>query len=191
MQVALKRNDLKFYPDSSRVIARFLDTDDDRAVNTIRSVLDLSDSEVSSALSQTFRGYSMRHRNISRVFEKHYDHIVHLIPRLNPEPESIDYSRKLLIGYYFTMEYSIESTAFFNPSIVEHPDQTETGSGKKELFLVSGQPVKDIFHRSCFARVCLKRLSTSGGMFMTRNLSAINWMKCRISGDYSFRIDNG
>jgi predicted GH43/DUF377 family glycosyl hydrolase len=33
------------------------------------------------------------------------------------------------------MEYSIESAAFFNPSIVEHPDQTETGPGEKRVIL--------------------------------------------------------
>ncbi len=135
MKVTVNRNNLKFYPDSTRVIARLLYTGDDRAANTIRSVLGLSDSEVSSALSQTLRGYSMRHRNISKIFEKHYDQVAYLIPRMNMESESIDYSRKILIGAYFTMEYSIESTAFFNPSIVEHPDQTETGPGEKRVIL--------------------------------------------------------
>jgi len=32
-------------------------------------------------------------------------------------------SRKLLLGSYFTHEYSVESAALFNPSIVNHPDQ--------------------------------------------------------------------
>jgi predicted GH43/DUF377 family glycosyl hydrolase len=36
----------------------------------------------------------------------------------------------MLIGAYFTMEYSIESAAFFNPSIMEHPDQKEIGPGQ-------------------------------------------------------------
>lgn len=33
------------------------------------------------------------------------------------------------------MEYSIESAAFFNPSIVEHPDQSETGIGETRVIL--------------------------------------------------------
>ncbi len=33
------------------------------------------------------------------------------------------------------MEYSIESAAFFNPSIVEHPDQSETGQGEKRVII--------------------------------------------------------
>jgi len=33
------------------------------------------------------------------------------------------------------MEHSIESSAFFNPSIVEHPDQSETGVDEKGIIL--------------------------------------------------------
>jgi hypothetical protein len=33
------------------------------------------------------------------------------------------------------MEYSVESAAFFNPSIVEHPDQSETIPGEKRVII--------------------------------------------------------
>ena len=77
----------------------------------------------------------MRHRNISKVFEKHFNRIAYLFKQLNIDPELLDYSRKILIGSYFTMEYSIESAAFFNPSMVEHPDQSETGKGQKRVII--------------------------------------------------------
>ena len=70
MQVSVNRKDLKFLPDSSRVIARFLFTGDERALNTIGSVLSMSDNDASTAFRQVLRDYSMRHRNISKVFEK-------------------------------------------------------------------------------------------------------------------------
>ena len=38
--------------------------------------------------------------------------------------EDISEQRRLLIGSYFLAEYSLESAALFNPSIVPHPDQT-------------------------------------------------------------------
>ncbi|MFO8055094.1 MAG: glycoside hydrolase family 130 protein [Bacteroidales bacterium] len=41
--------------------------------------------------------------------------------------------QKALIGSYFTMEYSIESAAIFNPSIVEDPYQSELGPGEKRI----------------------------------------------------------
>jgi predicted GH43/DUF377 family glycosyl hydrolase len=135
MQVTVNRKDLKFSPDSSRVIARFLFTGDKRALATIRSVLSMSEEDASTALSQVLRDYSMRHRNISKVFEKHFNKIAHLLAQLEIEQENLDIPRKLLIGSYFTMEYSIESSAFFNPSIVEHPDQSETGEGEKRVII--------------------------------------------------------
>ena len=135
MQVSVNRKDLKFLPDSSRVIARFLYTGDERALSIIRSVLNMSDKKTSTALKQVLRDYSMRHRNISKIFEKHFNNITHLFAKLNVDPELLVLSQKLLIGSYFTMEYSIESSAIFNPSIVEHPDQSETGTDEKRVII--------------------------------------------------------
>ncbi len=135
MQVSVNRKNLRFQPDSSRVIARFLFTGDERSLTIIRSVLSMSDEDASAALRQVLRDYSMRHRNISKVFEKHFNKIAHLFEKLEIDQESLGFRRKLLIGSYFTMEYSIESAAFFNPSIVEHPDQSETGQDEKSVIL--------------------------------------------------------
>jgi beta-1,2-mannobiose phosphorylase / 1,2-beta-oligomannan phosphorylase len=135
MQVALTRKDLKFRPDASRVIARFLYTDAERAKNTIRSVVNMSENEVTLALNPVLRDYSMRHRNISKIFEKHFNRIISLFDELDIDPGMLSPSKKILLGSYFTMEYSIESAAFFNPSMVEHPDQSETGPGEKRIIL--------------------------------------------------------
>lgn len=48
---------------------------------------------------------------------------------------SYSYKEKLLIGAYFTMEYSVEAAAFFNPSIVESPDQSQLLAGEKRVIL--------------------------------------------------------
>jgi predicted GH43/DUF377 family glycosyl hydrolase len=135
MNVTINRKDIKFLPDATRVMARFLYINDERAVSTIRYVLNMTKNEVSITLSQVLRDYSLRHRNISKIFEKHYNKIAHLLMSLNINSESLDFSQKILIGSYFTMEYSIEAAAFFNPSIVEHPDQSETGPGEKRVII--------------------------------------------------------
>ncbi len=135
MQVSLNRKDIKFRPDATRVIARYLYIDDERAINTIRFILDMSENEASVALNQVLRDYSLRHRSISKIFERHFNKIAHLLAKLNIDRELLDYSRKILIGSYFTMEYSIESAAFFNPSIVEHPDQSEIAPGEKRVII--------------------------------------------------------
>ncbi len=135
MQVAVNRKNIKFIPDSSRVIARFLYTGDERALNTIRSVLKMPEHSTSQALNPILRDFSLRHRNISKIFEKHFNKISHLLKQLDVDPDLLDISTKSLIGSYFTMEYSIESAAFFNPSVVEHPDQSETGPGEKRVII--------------------------------------------------------
>ncbi|MDD4921104.1 MAG: glycoside hydrolase family 130 protein [Bacteroidales bacterium] len=135
MQVAVNRKNIKFIPDASRVIARFFYTDDERAINIIRFVLQMSENESHLALSQVLRDYSLRHRNITRIFEKHFNHIALLFVQLKIDTELLDFTQKILIGSYFTMEYSIDSAAFFNPSIIEHPDQTETGDGEKRVIM--------------------------------------------------------
>ena len=42
-------------------------------------------------------------------------------------------SRRQLIGAYFTQEYAIEGAALFNPSLVEHPDQSGLDRGLDPL----------------------------------------------------------
>jgi predicted GH43/DUF377 family glycosyl hydrolase len=135
MQIEVKRSGIEFMPDPSRVIARFLFTGEKRAINTIGSVLRMSNKDASIALSQILRDYSVRHRNISKIFERHFNKIAHLLKSLNVDPVSLDISLKILIGAYFTCEYSIESAAFFNPSIIEHPDQSELEPGAKRIIV--------------------------------------------------------
>lgn len=135
MQVTVNKKNIIFNPDPGRVIARFLFTNNLRAINTIRFVLEMSQDDALLALKRTLRDYSMRHRNISKIFENHFNKIVHLLPHLNTGPDAIDYSKKILIGSYFTMEYSIESAAFFNPSMVEHPDQSEIKPGARRVII--------------------------------------------------------
>ena len=135
MQITVTRKGTKFLPDPSRVIARFLYTSDERSKNIIRSVLAMSDSVVNTALSQVLRGYSRRHRNISLIFETHFNKLDKLFKELKIKQSKIDQSRKALIGSYFTMEYSIESAAFFNPSIVEDPDQSALALDEKRVIL--------------------------------------------------------
>jgi len=133
MQVTVNRKKQIFAPDSSRVIARFLYLSDDRSADIIRKVLAMPDKEVSTAMSQLLRGYSRRHRNISRIFENHFNRLAPIFNKIEVNEEDLSPSQKALIGSYFTMEYSIESAAFFNPSVVEHPDQSELQSDEKRV----------------------------------------------------------
>ena len=55
MQVTVTRKKLIFSPDPSRVIARFLYVNDERATEIIRKVLAMPEKEVNIAMSQLLR----------------------------------------------------------------------------------------------------------------------------------------
>ena len=95
----------------------------------------MSTEEVNATLHVTLREFAKRHRSISRIFEKHFDLVKHLLEESAKDLKGLSLERKLLIGSYFTMEYSIESTAFFNPSIVEAPDQSDLEEGRKRVIV--------------------------------------------------------
>jgi len=133
MQVAVNRKKFIFSPDPSRIIARFLYVSDERSADIIRKVLAMPANEVNIAISQLLRGYSRRHRNISKVFEKYFNRLAPIFDKIEVNEEDLSEAQKALIGSYFTMEYSIESAAFFNPSVVEHPDQSEIGKDEKRV----------------------------------------------------------
>jgi predicted GH43/DUF377 family glycosyl hydrolase len=135
MQITVNRKDTYFLPDSSRVIARFLYTSNERSKDIIRNVLAMSDEQAKTALNQVLRGYAKRHRNISLIFDKHFNKLYHLFNEMGINPDDLNQMQKALIGSYFTMEYSIESAAIFNPSIVEDPYQEELGPGEKRVIL--------------------------------------------------------
>lgn len=135
MRVSVSRKSVKFVPDSSRVIARYFMNGDDRTRNMITRVMAMDDIQVSFVLEQTLRDFAARHRNISRVFLRHCGYIRGIIDGMQLDYQSLSEERKMLIGSYCTMEYSIESAAFFNPSIVEDFDQSYLERGEKRVIV--------------------------------------------------------
>lgn len=135
MRIPVERIPVKVYPDSKRVIARFFFNGEDRAKEIIQRVMAIPEEEVFGIVSPILQEYSKRHRNITRLLHKHCNKLKHLFDELDIDYDEVRPYRRLLIGSYFTHEYSIESAAFFNPSIVEDPDQTELEEGEKRLII--------------------------------------------------------
>jgi beta-1,2-mannobiose phosphorylase / 1,2-beta-oligomannan phosphorylase len=135
MPVNVTRKDILFEPDPSRVIARFLYSTDERSIELIKRIMKLSEKQQQEMLTQVLRDFSKRHRSISRIFEKYFNRLSHLFTRLNIDPQSLTPTQKVLIGSYFTMEYSIEAAAFFNPSMIEDPDQSDLAQGEKRVII--------------------------------------------------------
>lgn len=135
MKIAVDRTGAVIRPDSTRVIAKFFMNGDERAIGLIKNVMEMDEDEVEDMLTMTLREFSRRHRNITRVFERHFERVQHLLPAAGLKAEDIPISKKLLMGSYFTHEYSIESAAFFNPSMIEDPDQTGLVEGEKRVIV--------------------------------------------------------
>lgn len=128
----VNRKPEKILGDSSRVITRLhLPEDPQRVGRIIQRILDLDDATAESLLAQVMVDFSHRHRNISAVFDRHLNRVkTHITEEI-----VLNETKRALIGAYFTMEYSIESAALFNPSIVPHPDQSSLENGCLRLIM--------------------------------------------------------
>ena len=137
MALTVKRLPNKFYPDPARVIARFyIPGGIDRTKTIIRRILDFSDNGVTLALNTVLADFSSRHRNITKIFEKNFNAVKDtLASDSGIFPKFLSLKRKLLIGSYFTLEYAIEAAAFFNPSMIEDPNQGNLEEGQKRVIV--------------------------------------------------------
>jgi predicted GH43/DUF377 family glycosyl hydrolase len=116
----IERLEPKILPDPQEVILQFFELNAVRTKRVINKIFSLDDNEVSKILIEVFRSFSKRHKYFEEGVYSNYQKVVKYIP----SSTSISNDRKLLLGAYFSKEYSICSAALFNPSIVPHPDQS-------------------------------------------------------------------
>jgi predicted GH43/DUF377 family glycosyl hydrolase len=116
----VRRQPLRLTPSSRRVLARpFIVGGAARLSRIVERVLALSDEEVASSLAEVLADYRPRHKDIRATFRENFTAAVATLAATLDVSEE----RRLLLGAYFTQEYSLESAALFNPSMVVHPDQ--------------------------------------------------------------------
>ncbi|MDA9555678.1 glycoside hydrolase family 130 protein [Pelobium sp.] len=132
MRIPVKRLNVKVMPDAHRVIARFFYNGEERAKEILKHIYSLSDQDVYFLITPILQEFSKRHRNITRLLNKHAQKLHELIDIKLDEHSPF---RRLLIGAYFTHEYSIESAAFFNPSIVDDLDQSDLEEGERRIII--------------------------------------------------------
>ncbi len=118
--------------DRSRVLLRpFRPTTDDISRRIVARVMALPEEDIVKLVNHVLGEFSDRHEQVESIFLKRFEQVKHhLEPEAQPSPE-----RQLLIGAYFTHEYSPESAALFNPSIVSHPDQSGVPKGALRFIL--------------------------------------------------------
>jgi predicted GH43/DUF377 family glycosyl hydrolase len=126
------RTGIVLKPDASRVLFRpFNPPGDERPLRILARVLALAETEVVEMLSQVLSEFKTRHQRLVDYFLVRFEFVRGLVPT----DQRLSEERKLLIGAYFTHEYSLEAAALFNPSIVPHPDQTGLAAGTLRFVL--------------------------------------------------------
>ena len=91
----------------------------------------LGDEDVQHLLEAVMQDFSGRHRNFREALQRNFDRISEHVPKRI----SLSSEQQLLLGAYFTAEYSVEAAALFNPSIVPHPDQKGVGKGSQRFVM--------------------------------------------------------
>ena len=130
-------------PNAARVMVRpFGPVDPARITRLIERLLGLDDPEVEFLLAQVLAEFHGRHHHLERACLARFEQLQRAcLTRFEPplggaRPlEPVSRARRLLIGAYFTQEYSVESAALFNPSMVWHPDQSGLGPGSRRFIL--------------------------------------------------------
>ncbi len=122
----VRRLPVTFTSDVRRVITRFFDPGGETRIrNIVDRIGSLSDEQVDRLVAEVFLKFRTRHSDIDAVLDENYRTGMEMIG----QPDNLSHDRRLLIGSYLTAEYSIESAALFNPSIVPHPDQRNVSAG--------------------------------------------------------------
>lgn len=132
MAIQVKRINLILQPDQSRVLLRpFSPGNAERVDGILTRILAIPEDQIGAILDKVIADFSQRHQHIHGLLMDRFEQIGRTIPAR----EELSERRRLLIGSYFLAEYSLESAALFNPSIVPHPDQSGLAPGALRFIL--------------------------------------------------------
>ena len=124
--IHLHRHEIMLLPESSRVLIRsFIPSEEHRIAAILGRALAFTEEEVVEKLQDVHHEFDSRHYDIEDLLWQHFLKVQSRVVTPNP----LSHSRELLSGALFSGEYSLESAALFNPSIIAHPDQSGVPKG--------------------------------------------------------------
>ena len=128
----VRRTGIILKPNNSRVLCRpFELRDPQRALKITARVMEMPADQVEQLLSQVLAEFHGRHHRAVNFFLERFEAVKEHLLTDSP----VDDRRKMLIGAYFTQEYSLESAALFNPSMIWHPHQGGVPAGSRRFVL--------------------------------------------------------
>jgi predicted GH43/DUF377 family glycosyl hydrolase len=132
MSIRIQRTSIILKPDQSRVLLRpFSPGDSHRIERIVTRIMAIPEQQVAALLAEICFEFSGRHQQIRKLFLDRFEQIRE---SLSPDLKLSEQCRQL-IGSYFLAEYSLESAALFNPSIVPDPDQSGLPAGALRFIL--------------------------------------------------------
>lgn len=123
-------------PDPRRVITKpFLPREEtypdgrSRMQIAVKRIMAMPEHEVAETLRTALDEFAGRHRRFDDVLEHSFGIVAERLGDLEATSAAMSRERRLLIGAYFTHEFSIEAAALGNPSMVAAPDQSGLEAG--------------------------------------------------------------
>jgi len=134
--MTINRSNIQIKANPNKVIINFLDlgvntNNTSRLNRLIDTVLAIPENELEALYKDITTNFAFRHRNFEQYLILNFKKVQPVLPSDNVISEI----RSLVIGAYFSKEYSIQSAALFNPSMVPHPNQSGIKEGEKRFVL--------------------------------------------------------
>lgn len=118
--INVKRADVELAPDPTRVLLRsFTPGNVTRLERIVTGIVSIPESDVGPLLDAISAKFSGRHQQMGQLFKERFRQLREVVSL----DQDFSEQRQLLIGAYFVSEFSVESAALFNPSMVVDPDQ--------------------------------------------------------------------
>ena len=131
----VRRSNIQIKANPKRVILNFLKlgltNNSGRGLRLINTVLSIPEDELSSLYEEIEKSFGARHRKFENYIENSFNKISAAIPK----GTVVSPIRRKVLGAYFSKEYSIQSAALFNPSMVAHPNQDGLKEGQKRFII--------------------------------------------------------
>ncbi len=128
----VKRTGVVLRPDSSRVFFRPFDMSNrERLIRVLARVMTLTEAAVKEEMDRIMHAFFDRHQRLHEYLLRRFNEVKSELMT----DQSLSENRRMLIGAYLTLEYSLEAAALFNPSAVPHPDQSGMPAGGLRMVL--------------------------------------------------------
>jgi predicted GH43/DUF377 family glycosyl hydrolase len=190
----LNRQPFSLRPNPARVVVRpfrpateprdLNATDKTRANHIVDRVLALDAATAEHQLADVLQNFQGRHRNLIEAFEARADEMEDAFA----SHANFTKAQRRLVGAYFLHEYSFEAAALFNPSIVDHPDQSGVPPNSRR-FVLSVRAVGEGHISSLTFRTGLISADGSVTLDPTAPLASIPRVQSRTSGPNGDEIE--